>query len=149
MVCMMSARVRARGYQDITIKIVAMVAIFSVVMAFAVVTVYRLNDTITHDEKEFLWFKAVSDVANDTTATIYVYSADDVFIEQLLLLNNTDWQKSTEQYTLRTYVRIFVEFWYMETKLNNILYMIGRSPVVITDLSIIFSIVSDWEVPLF
>jgi len=144
----MSSRMRTTGYQSVTTKIVAMVALFSIIVAFSVVIVMRANESVT--PVEYLWFKVEPNESGlDTTGDVAIYAEDGQLIERFLLLNITGWQRSELSYEPASYVRIYVDFWYFEDKVSNVMYLVGRSPVGITLDNVTLTIVSNVEEPTF
>lgn len=139
---------RTTGYQSMTTKIVAIVALFSIIVAFSVVIVMRANESIT--PYEYIWFKVEPNyIGLDTTGDVAVYAEDGSLLERILLLNITEWQSSGSHYDLSIYVRIYVSFWYLEDKVSNVMYLIGRSPIGISLDNITLTIVSAGERPTF
>lgn len=139
---------RSTGYQNVTTKLIAMVAIFSVIVALSVVVVYRANESIHHDDKEYLWFK-IDRIYNgnlDITGDVFIYDEVGVPLEHILLLNTTDWQSSQIQYVSGGYVRIYLSFWYLVDEMNNVAYKVSRGFFVALD-NVTVTIFSDVEEP--
>jgi hypothetical protein len=83
-------------------------------------------------------------------ATAYVYSVNYTLLEQFLLLNTTGWQRSNDIYLVGANVLIFVDFWDIEASISDVVYRIGRSPLLIFSLEEVeINIISDWSEPLF
>jgi len=146
----MSDRMRTTGYQSVTTKIVAMVAIFAIVVALGVMVIYRANETINTPDSEYLWFEVEPIEAGfDITGDVFIYDENGTLLEHFMLLNETGWQCGDQLYDVRTYVRIYITFWAFDDKVNNVMYLIGRSPVQISLDNMIITLVSDWESPTF
>lgn len=147
----MSSRLRTSGYQSMTSKIIAMVALFAIIVAFSVVLVMRANESMNPTEQEYLWFKVETNYATDldTTGDVFIYDVDTLPLEHFLLVNGTEWQKSGLLYDVKMYVRMNITFWNTVDKVDNVMYLIGRSPVVVSLVDVTVTIVSDWEVPGF
>jgi hypothetical protein len=144
----MSSRLRTSGYQSITTKIIAMVALFAIIVAFSVVLVMRANESIS--ETEYIWLKVEPNEAGlDVTGDVYIYDDNNSLLEHFLLLNTTGWQHGELRYDVPTYIRVYVTFWYLEDKVSNVMYLVGRSPIVVTLDNIKLTIISDWEEPTF
>lgn len=146
----MSSRLRSTGYQNLTTRIIAMVALFSIIVAFSVIVAYRANESVNPEDFEYLWFKVEPDViGTDVTGDAFIYDEEGQQLEHVMLLNDYGWQQSIETYAVRTYVRIYVSFWYLDDKLNDVIYLIGRSPVEASLVNVTVTIISDWEEPIF
>jgi len=147
----MSGRMRTSGYKSMSSKIIAMVAMFAIVVAFSVVLVMRANESINPVEEEYLWFKVETNYPTDldTTGDVYIYDADGYPLEHILLENSTEWQRGELLYIVRTYARVNITFWNTADTVDNVMYLVGRSPVLVTLIDVSITIVSDWEAPMF
>jgi hypothetical protein len=148
---MSSQRKLKKGYGKAGTKIVAAVAIFGIILVFSVALGMKALEPIP-EQDEYLWFKvtAQENITVSMLATAYVYSVNYTLLEQFLLLNTTGWQRSNDIYLVGANVLIFVDFWDIEASISDVVYRIGRSPLLIFSLEEVeINIISDWSEPLF
>lgn len=146
----MSKLIKLDSYRTLSIKIIALVVLSTIIIAMGVVLAFRVRDTMVDQNVEYLWFKIEAREAElDATAVVYISSDNGTILEQLFLYNTTIWQHSANQYRLSSYVKIDIKFWFLDLDFENVTYMIGKNPIMISTVSVSIIIVSNVEMPLF
>jgi hypothetical protein len=148
---MSSSRKLTKSYGMATTKIVAAVAILGIIVVFSVAIGLKATEPPLRLE-ENLWFKfSPKENVNITSmlATVYIYDLNFTLIEQFLLLNTTSWQSSENLYMPGLDVVIFIDFWDIAASVDNVIYRIGRSPIVLPFDHLMVTILSDWSEPMF
>lgn len=142
-------RSRVKVVRGQSMKIVVFIALFVIVLGVTVAFVIEANRTITTLDYERLWFKVESNCTNSTVGSAFIYTEDDIFLEQVMLIDTTEWQGSSLEYEERSLIRIYIDLWYIDEVIPELEYTIGRGERVYTGEVVTIMIVSYWSVPDF
>ena len=131
-------------------QVVAGIAIFVIavgVVAFIVLAVNQQPAVLD----EHMWFRITSEDVegsplNSTLAMISITGVGGDFQENLLYVNDGDWQASEKTYEIGDVIR-FIIFFYEGNEFYDATYRIGRGPVSVDLGNYGIDFISYWEMP--
>jgi len=142
-------RSRVRAVRGQSMRIVAFIALFVIALGVTVAFVIEANRTITTLDHERLWFKVETNNTDSAIGSAFIYTEDDILLEQVMLLNTMEWQGSSLEYEKRSSIKVYIGLWHIDEIIPEMEYVIGRGEKRHIGEEITITIVSYWSVPDF
>lgn len=142
-------RSRVNAVRGQSMRIVVFIALFVIALGVTVAFVIEANRTVTTLDSERLWFKIESNSTDSKVSSVSICNENGELLEQVTLMDTTEWQSSILEYEKRSSVKIYVDLWYINEIIPELEYTIGRGEEQYTGEVIVITIISYWSVPDF
>ncbi|GAF97038.1 unnamed protein product, partial [marine sediment metagenome] len=137
-------RSRVNAVRGQSMRIVVFIALFVIALGVTVAFVIEANRTITTLDCERLWFKVETNNTDSAIGSAFIYTEDDIFLEQIMLLNTMEWQGSSLEYEERSSIRVYIDLWHIDEIIPERKYVIGRGEEQYIGEEITITMVSYW-----